>query len=85
MSECCRHLSCLFAVLLLASRLYSAEQLRVGAAAIDVTPQKYPVLINGGMTSGSAEGATTPIHARAIVLEQGTEKIAIDRSNLLCN
>ncbi len=52
-------------------------QLQVGAAAIDITPQKFPVLINGGMTSNSAEGATTPIHARAIVLAHGSEKVAI--------
>ncbi len=52
-------------------------ELRAGAAAIDVTPQKYPVLINGGMTSNSANAATTPIHARAIVLEDGKERLAI--------
>ncbi len=34
-------------------------------------------VINGGMTSNSADGATTPIHARAIVLEYGSEKAAI--------
>ncbi len=53
---------------------WADSQLRVGAAAIDVTPQKYPVLINGGMTSNSADSATTPIHARAVVLEHGQEK-----------
>jgi neutral ceramidase len=52
-------------------------ELRAGAAAVDVTPQSYPVFINGGMTSNSATGATTPIHARAIVLEDGDERIAI--------
>ncbi len=54
-----------------------SQQLQAGAAAVDVTPQKFPVLINGGMTSNSADAATTPIHARAIVLEHGQEKVAI--------
>ena len=52
-------------------------ELRAGAVAVDVTPQKFPVSINGGMTSNSATGATTPIHARAIVLDDGQERIAI--------
>ncbi len=56
---------------------WADSQLRVGAAAIDVTPQKYPVLINGGMTSNSADSATTPIHARAVAFEHGQEKAAI--------
>lgn len=53
------------------------SQLWVGAAAVDITPQKFPVLINGGMTSNSADSATTPIHARAVVLEFGSEKAVI--------
>lgn len=64
-------------LLIVALPAVAQTQLQVGAAAIDVTPQKFPVLINGGMTSNSAEGATTPIHARAIVLAYGTEKAAI--------
>ncbi|MGN6133882.1 MAG: LamG-like jellyroll fold domain-containing protein [Aureliella sp.] len=52
-------------------------ELRAGAAAVDVTPQSFPVLINGGMTSNSATGVTTPVHARAIVLEDGSERLAI--------
>ncbi len=64
-------------LLLLGESHLFAQQLKVGAVAVDVTPQKFPVLINGGMTSNSADSATTPIHARAIVLEHGKEKIAI--------
>lgn len=52
-------------------------ELRAGAAAIDVTPRSFPVLINGGMNSNSANGVTTPAHARAVVLDDGRERIAI--------
>jgi hypothetical protein len=53
------------------------SELRVGAAIVDVTPVQFPVIINGSMTSNSATSATTPIHARAIALEDGVERIAI--------
>lgn len=52
-------------------------ELHAGAAVVDVSPQRFPVLINGGMTSRSAEQITTPVHARAIVLRDGQERLAI--------
>lgn len=52
-------------------------ELRAGAASVDITPTTFPVLINGGMTSGSADAATTTIHARAIYLDDGKEQVAI--------
>jgi Neutral/alkaline non-lysosomal ceramidase, N-terminal len=51
--------------------------IRAGASKVDITPQTFPVLINGGMTSGSATSVTTPIYARAIVVEGGSERIAM--------
>ena len=77
MRYCVRHLAFCLTMLFLSNSALAKEALRVGAAAIDVTPQKYPVLINGGMTSNSASAATTPIHARALVLEHGSEKVAV--------
>lgn len=50
-------------------------ELRVGAAAVDVTPLKFPVLVNGGMTSRSASGVKTQLYARAIVLDDGHERL----------
>lgn len=50
-------------------------ELRVGAVAIDVTPEKFPVLINGGMYSRSGE--SKEIYARAIVLDDGKERLAL--------
>lgn len=50
-------------------------QLQVGAAAIDVTPEKFPVLINGGFYSRTGE--PTQIFARAIVVSDGAQQLAI--------
>jgi hypothetical protein len=52
-------------------------ELRVGAALVDVTPVHLPVLINGGMLSRTADQIRTPIHARAIVLDDGAERLGI--------
>jgi hypothetical protein len=52
-------------------------ELKAGAAVVDVTPTQFPVLVNGGMTSRSADKVTTPINARAIVLDDGRERLGI--------
>lgn len=51
--------------------------INVGAAVIDVTPEKYPVLVNGGMLNNSANGASSKLSARAIVVADGREAIAL--------
>lgn len=50
--------------------------LRVGAAAVDVTPLELPVIQNGGFLEGAARLVADPIFARALVVE-GDELIAI--------
>lgn len=50
---------------------------QAGTAKIDITPREWPVLVNGGMTSRSADSATKPIHARAVVLSDGKTILAI--------
>lgn len=78
-----RHLLLLtFLVLSLTSSASTAAaelraELRVGATAVDITPSQFPVLVNGGMVSNSASRATSPLHARAIVIDDGQERIAI--------
>lgn len=52
-------------------------ELKAGAAAVDVTPLTFPVAVNGGMLAGSAKQAVTKLHARAVVLDDGRERIAI--------
>lgn len=57
--------------------LPARAEIRAGAAAVDVTPLQLPVLVNGGMTSRSADKSTSPLYARALVLDDGRERIAI--------
>ena len=68
-------LACSF-LLMLVSTCASAG-LRAGAAVVDVTPQQLPVLVNGGMLSRSADQVKTRLSARAIVLDDGSERLAI--------
>jgi neutral ceramidase len=54
-----------------------SQELRVGAYAIDITPQQLPVDANGSMTPWQAELVHDPLHARCLVLDNTTTKIAI--------
>src|SRR5262245_30525040 len=51
--------------------------LRAGAFAMDVTPTQFPISVNGGMSDRKATSANDPLHARCIVLDDGTTKLAI--------
>lgn len=51
--------------------------LRAGAYAIDVTPKTFPISVNGGMTDRQAKSAHDRLHARCLVLDDGTHKLAI--------
>ncbi len=50
---------------------------RAGAFAQDVTPEKFPISVNGGMSDRKATGANDPLHARCLVLDDGKTKLAI--------
>lgn len=50
---------------------------RAGAFAADITPIRFPVSVNGGMTDRQASGAHDPLHARCLVLDDGSTKLAI--------
>ena len=52
-------------------------EFKAGAAAVDITPVKLPVLVNGGMTSRSVEKINTRIRARAIAFADGKEQLVI--------
>ena len=52
-------------------------EFRAGTAVVDVTPERFPVLVSGGFFSRSADSAQTPLKARAIVLDDGRERLAI--------
>ena len=44
---------------------------RAGAVAQDITPEKWPVSVNGGMGDRKATKASDPLHARCLVLDDG--------------
>ena len=50
---------------------------RAGAFAIDVTPRNLPAIINGGVSQRTADRVVDPLHARCLVLDDGTAQIAI--------
>jgi len=55
----------------------ASAALKVGAAVVDVTPLQFPVLVNGGMLSRSVDTVNTRINARAVVVDDGSERLAI--------
>src|SRR4026207_1066427 len=54
-----------------------AAKLRAGAAAIDITPTEFPVIVNGMFEERIATKALDPIFAKCIVLDDGTTRIAL--------
>ena len=72
-------LSGILALLLLLGFLptSASAEFRAGAATIDVSPIKFPVIVNGGFLNNTADSVKTPLHARALVLDDGHLRIAI--------
>ena len=64
-------------IVLFLSATARAGDLKAGAFAQDVTPMKFPISVNGNMADVQAKGANDPIHARCLVLDDGTTKLAI--------
>lgn len=54
-----------------------APVLRAGAAAADITPKEFPLNMPGGFSSNMATCAHDPLHARALVLDDGTTTLAM--------
>lgn len=63
--------------LLLSPALLCAGELKAGAFAQDVTPEKFPISVNGGMSDRKATAANDSLHARCLVLDDGTTKLAL--------
>jgi hypothetical protein len=51
--------------------------IRAGAAAVDIAPEKFPVVVNGGFLKAQATRVNDPIQARCVVLDDGTTRLAI--------
>lgn len=64
--------SCLFA-----SARVPAGELRAGAFAMDVTPLKFPISMNGNLQDALAQKAHDPLHARCLVLDDGQTRLAL--------
>ena len=54
-----------------------ASSLRAGAAFVDITPQEFSMNLPGGFQGNPAEIAHDPLHARALVLDDGTTTLAM--------
>jgi hypothetical protein len=50
---------------------------RAGSFAVDITPPELPVLVNGGVRERVANQVSDPLHARCLVLDDGTVQLAI--------
>ncbi len=48
-----------------------------GAHAQDVTPEHYPISVNGGFADRKATGAADKLHARCLALDDGKTKVAL--------
>jgi len=55
----------------------AAPTLRAGAAAVDVTPREFPLKMPGLFRPRMVELVHDPLHARALVLDDGTTAVAI--------
>jgi neutral ceramidase len=71
--------STLCLILSMASLLPAAEKpsLRAGAAATDITPKVFPLNMPGGHSANMADSAHDPLHARAMVLDDGSTTLAM--------
>jgi neutral ceramidase len=54
-----------------------AASLRAGAAESDITPKLFPVNMPGGFNANMATNAHDPLHARALVLDNGKTRLAM--------
>jgi hypothetical protein len=52
-------------------------EFKAGAAVIDITPPKLPVLVNGSMLGRSVDKIKTRVHARAVAVTDGKTQAAI--------
>ncbi len=50
---------------------------RAGACAQDITPEYFPIAVNGGFKPRYVEKALDPLHARCLVLDDGAGQIAM--------
>ena len=71
--------ACVLLSLLMSTGLAADKpvKLRAGAVAVDVTPQEFPLNTPGNFSVNMADSAHDPLHARALVLDDGTTTLAM--------
>src|SRR6187455_2381085 len=57
--------------------LARADKFRAGAHAVDISPIKFPVIVNAMFTERTAQGVVDPLFAKALVLDDGRTRIAL--------
>lgn len=65
----------ILAWLILGGAVLARAEFHAGAAAVDITPPKFPVRVNGMFTERSADRAIDTLHARSVALDDGKTKI----------
>ncbi|WP_435005531.1 LamG-like jellyroll fold domain-containing protein [Tundrisphaera lichenicola] len=55
----------------------AGQVFRGGAAIVDISPTKLPAIVNGGFLEARAEMVRDPLKVRALVLDDGSSRIAI--------
>jgi len=60
-----------------ASEGEALKPLRAGAFAIDITPEKLPVIVSGSFLEGKSNKVHDRLHARCLVLDAGGERVAV--------
>ncbi len=55
----------------------NSRGLHAGAAAVDISPTSFPVRVAGGFLEGNATKLNDPLFARAIIIDDGANKIAM--------
>ena len=54
-----------------------AGKFHAGAHAVDISPLKFPVIVNAMFTERTAQRVVDPLFAKALVLDDGTTRIAL--------
>ena len=70
----------LISLALLCVMQLTAAPFRAGAAKADITPELWPVQMIGSFHERLAAKAHDPLHARAIVTDDGNTRLAIRRA-----
>jgi hypothetical protein len=62
---------------IIVSQLSATEPLKAGTYAQNINPTTFPVWVNGNIAGVKGDRIHDPLHARCLVLGQGTTKLAI--------